>query len=360
MRYAGGSYVVTTESQRARWQLPDLWTSGRARVVDESEAFGLLRAAPADPPPTRWDNGPNGPASEALRALAAPDPRLDQALEALERVDLPGGVCETLRRELRRTLPSRTVGKMVDRAQRALRPPWRQRSPARFDAPAVSQALERTHGGFGRVKARLVEVLAACLQSGGLLTVEGARDGRGVAATGAPLVLVVRPDAAGSSSPNAGEPVLYPGSSITASHLRSRRAARRAGSSTVLIGTAKPTPEFGRPVADGRVHADDLAADVQQRPAGVAGVDRRVGLQVGERCRPVLAPDGRCRRRQRVAWSSASVGVGRIRTEPVKSETRAQSWRNLIWRAEGVGSKAPHRRGPEQRGAATASSSSRV
>ena len=114
--HVGGSYVVTTESQRARWQLPDLWTSGRARVVDESEAFGLLRATPADPPPpTRWDNGPNGPASEALRALAAPDPRLDQALEALERVDLPGGVCETLRRELRRTFTSRTVGKMLDR-----------------------------------------------------------------------------------------------------------------------------------------------------------------------------------------------------------------------------------------------------
>ena len=94
-----------TESQRARWQLLDLRTSGRARVVDEFEAFGLLRATPADPPPpTRWDNGPNGPASEARRALAAPDPRLDQALDALERVDLPGGVCETLRRELRRTL----------------------------------------------------------------------------------------------------------------------------------------------------------------------------------------------------------------------------------------------------------------
>ena len=200
--HVGGSYVVTTESQRARWQLPDLWTSGRARVVDESEAFGLLRAAPADlPPPTRWDNGPNGPASEALRALAAPDPRLDQALEALDRVDLPGGVCETLRRELRRTLASRTVGKVLDRAQRVLRLPWWERSPARFDAAAVLQALERTHGGLGRVKARLIEVLAACPQSGGLLTVEGARDGRGVAATGAPLALVVRPGAAGAAVP---------------------------------------------------------------------------------------------------------------------------------------------------------------
>ena len=98
------SYVVTTESQRAGWQLPDLCSSGCARVVDESEAFGLLRAPADAPPPTRWDGGPDGPVSEALRALGAPDTRLEQVLEALGRVALPGGVCETLRRELRRGL----------------------------------------------------------------------------------------------------------------------------------------------------------------------------------------------------------------------------------------------------------------
>ena len=152
--HAGGSYVVTTESQRARWQLPDLWTSGRARVVDESEAFGLLRA-PADAPPPRWDGGPGGPVSEALRALGAPDTRLEQVLEALGRVDLPGGVCETLRRELRRALAARTAGKVVDRAQRVLRLPWCRRSPARWDAAGVSLALERAHGGHGRARARL-------------------------------------------------------------------------------------------------------------------------------------------------------------------------------------------------------------
>ena len=42
-----GSYVVTTEEQRARWRLPDLLACGRARVVDEAEAFGLLCDAPA-------------------------------------------------------------------------------------------------------------------------------------------------------------------------------------------------------------------------------------------------------------------------------------------------------------------------
>ena len=88
--------MVTTESQRAGWQLPDLCSSGRARVVDESEAFGLLRAPADAPPPTRWDGGPDGPVSEALRALGAPDTRLEQVLEALGRVDLPGGVCENV------------------------------------------------------------------------------------------------------------------------------------------------------------------------------------------------------------------------------------------------------------------------
>ena len=56
----------------------------------------------------------------------------------------------------------------------------------------------------------------------------------------------------------------------------------------VLAGIAKPTPMFplcdcepGAPeatVAMARVDADDLAGAVDQRAAGVAGVDRRVGL----------------------------------------------------------------------------------
>ena len=188
----GDSYVVTTESQRAQWQLPDLLSSGGARVVDESEAFDLLcesdAAALLSRPAAAGDS-----VQEALDALTAPDPRLEQVIEALERIDLPGTVCETLRLELRRTLASRGVGKVVDRAQRVLRLPWSRRSPARFDASGVSLALERAHGGSGRERARLVEALGACPQSTGLLTMEGARDGRGVAATGTPPALVVRP-----------------------------------------------------------------------------------------------------------------------------------------------------------------------
>ena len=196
-----GSYVVTTEEQRARWRLPDLLACGRARVVDEAEAFGLLCDAPAATVAApRWSGGPGGSAVEAIRALAAPDTRLDQVLEVLDGVDLPGPVCETLRRALRQTRASRAVGKVLDRVQRVLALPWRQRSPARFDAAAVSQALERTHGGLARVKRRLVEVLAACPQTRGLLTVEAARGGRD-ADTAAPFALVVRPVPAAAGAP---------------------------------------------------------------------------------------------------------------------------------------------------------------
>ena len=195
------SYVVTTESQRARWQLPDLCSSGGARVVDESEAFGLLRSPADAPPPARWDSGPDGPVSAALGALGAPDAHLKQMLEALKGVDLPGGVCETLRRKLRRTLAPATVKKVVDWAQRVLCLPWWERSPARFAAAGMSLALERAHGGHVRARSRLVEALGACPQSTGLVTAEGARDGRGVAAAGSPLALVVRPSAAAARVP---------------------------------------------------------------------------------------------------------------------------------------------------------------
>ena len=196
-----GTYVVTIESQRAGWQLPDLFASGRARVVDESKVFGLLRdAAAAAWPSRRWDSGPDGPLSEALRAPCAPGARLER-VQTHGRVDLPGGICETLRRELRRVIATRPAGEVVDRARHVLSLPWCRRSPARWDAAEVSQALERAHGGHGRAKSRLVEALAACPQSSGLLTVEGALAGRGVAAGGGPLALVVRPAAAASPVP---------------------------------------------------------------------------------------------------------------------------------------------------------------
>ena len=41
-RSADAAYIVTTATQRDRWGLPDLAASGRAPMVDEAEAFGLL------------------------------------------------------------------------------------------------------------------------------------------------------------------------------------------------------------------------------------------------------------------------------------------------------------------------------
>ena len=38
-RPADGCGVVTTAEQRARWELPDLAASGRARVVDSAQAW---------------------------------------------------------------------------------------------------------------------------------------------------------------------------------------------------------------------------------------------------------------------------------------------------------------------------------
>ena len=41
-RSADAAYIVTTAAQRDRWGLPDPAASGRAPMVDEAEAFGLL------------------------------------------------------------------------------------------------------------------------------------------------------------------------------------------------------------------------------------------------------------------------------------------------------------------------------
>ncbi len=48
----------------------------------------------------------------------------------------------------------------------------------------------------------------------------------------------------------------------------------------MLIGMAKPTPvALAGFAGDGRVDGDDLAVEVHQRAAAVAGIDRRVGLE---------------------------------------------------------------------------------
>ena len=199
-------FVVTTAEQRYRWELPDLAVMGRARVVDEGEALGLLcdamasfetgdeppAAAPAAaaPPP---DGGRCRPALPEVRALVDPGACIDQVLASLESAGLPRPVAKMLRRQIRRALASRAqaLDEVLQRAGRVLSLPWRAREAQRFDRAHVAQALERTHGGLARVKARLLDLLAACPQTRGPLTVENPR--RGVLAETQASVLVVRP-----------------------------------------------------------------------------------------------------------------------------------------------------------------------
>ena len=214
--------VVTTAEQRARWDLPDLAASGRARVVDPAQAFGLLLdgagrpeaahqppAGPAAAAPPRRDGGSGGPALDAVRALVTPGARLDQVLATLDAAGLPGPVRQMLRRNVRQSLASeaQAVDEALDRAETVLALPWHTRKPQRFDPEHLKQALDRTHGGLDPVKTRLLEVLAACPQTRGLLTVEGPRPGR-EAETDA-CALAVRPgppEAPGSVPCLAGQP----------------------------------------------------------------------------------------------------------------------------------------------------------
>ena len=213
-RPAGGAYVVTTAAQRERWGLADLAASGRVRVVDEAQALGLLcdgaaglgaaeaplaGAAAEVPPPAGGRSVAS--ALESVRALAAPGARIDEVLDALEAAELPRPASETLRRSVRALgSDAAAVDEALDRAEMVLALPWRTREPERFDPAHVAQALDRTHGGLERVKTRLLQVLAACPQTRGPLTVEGVRRNRG-AETDRPPALVVRPGPARTPTP---------------------------------------------------------------------------------------------------------------------------------------------------------------
>ena len=180
-----GGYVVTTGAQRDRWGLPDLAASGRVRVADEGEALGLLREgsggpAAVDEPPAEAAPPPGGGRSagaalEAVRALVTPGARVEQVVGAIDEAGLPHPVSKSLRRALRRALASqaKAVEEVLDRAGMVVSLPWRTRDPARFDPAHLQQALDRTHAGLKQVKTRLIEVLAACPQIRGPLTVEG-------------------------------------------------------------------------------------------------------------------------------------------------------------------------------------------
>ena len=202
---ADAAYVVTTSALRHRWGLPDLAATGRTPMVDEVEAFGLLAGGPgpaadpdeplADPAETAGElpNTETGPAPpETGRLLATARARLEQMLGSLVGAGPPRRVRETLRDELHQAVASgeRAVDHAAERARTVLSLPWRSRTPERFDPAQVAAALDRTHGGLDRVKARLVDLLAACPQTRGPLTVEGPRPGGGE--TGA-SALVVRP-----------------------------------------------------------------------------------------------------------------------------------------------------------------------
>ena len=204
---ADGGGVVTTVAQRERWGLPDLTTCGQARLVDETQVFGLLvdGSAEADavneaPPDGGIEAGPprsRGSAASALadvRALVAPDVRIDEALGALEGAELPHRVRKTLRCALREALESEAhaLEDVLNRTQMLLAMPWRAREPERFDRAQLKHTLDCTHGGLEKVKTRIVDVLASCPQAHGPLTVEGVRGGRATE-PGVPPPLVVRP-----------------------------------------------------------------------------------------------------------------------------------------------------------------------
>ena len=179
----GRCYVVTTAEQRDRWGLPDLRASRRARVVDEGQAFKLLREGAAGPeaagdplpgavaeePPRQRDGGADGSALEAVRALVTRGARIDQVLGALEVAGLPHPVRKNLQRVLRQTLESEAhaVEDVLDRAEMVLSLPWRARAPERFDRARrlvdlarARAVLDRGHAAHGTVKERLLDYAA--------------------------------------------------------------------------------------------------------------------------------------------------------------------------------------------------------
>jgi hypothetical protein len=65
-----------------------------------------------------------------------------------------------------------------------------------------------------------------------------------------------------------------------ARHLADEELRQQFADRVARHGEADPDVSLALRVGDDRgVHPDDLAADVQERPAGVAGVDGRIGLQ---------------------------------------------------------------------------------
>ena len=159
-----------------------------ARNLARRTAFG---GGCADARPR--DDEPDGADLAAVRAVAAPGPRVGRVLAALECGVLPRFVAEPLRRALLESVESGkgAVEKALGRAALAVALPWRTLGPVRFDPVHLKQELDRTHVGLDGVKTRLVDVLSANPQTRGMLTVEVPRRGRGAA--NATSALIVRP-----------------------------------------------------------------------------------------------------------------------------------------------------------------------
>ena len=168
-------YVVTTATQRTRWDLPDLAIRPGARVVDEPRALVLLHEGafrphtaatpfPGHDPqavPSPENGGSVASSLDDALALSAPGARLDAVIEVLEGAGVPRRVRETLTLE---PAPARMPGaasieRVRNRLQLLLALPWQRSEPQGFDRARVAEALHRTHGTLEGVKTRILRAL---------------------------------------------------------------------------------------------------------------------------------------------------------------------------------------------------------
>ncbi len=153
-------------------------------------ADGPLPDTIAEAPP-QYYGGTGGSALQAVRALVTPGAHIDQVLGALEVAGLPHPVRKKLQRALQQTLESEAhaVEDVLERAEMVPSLPWPAREPERFDRARLQQALDRS---LEKVKARILDVLPACPQTRGPLTVERA-DRSLETETNTPPALIVHP-----------------------------------------------------------------------------------------------------------------------------------------------------------------------
>ena len=181
-------YVATTAGQRALWDLPDF--GGSAPVVAEARALDMLLDRAADPraayrpfPSARpgsgvpGGNGASRPGFEAARALSdleVSDAAVDDVLGKLKRASLPPGVERPLSKSVRGVLGSQwaAVSALAQRVGLACAFRWLPARPQRFDRRSAGRAIDGSHAGHHRQKARILDWLADSPQARDLVTVE--------------------------------------------------------------------------------------------------------------------------------------------------------------------------------------------